>query len=75
MTLPAHHPDDARWLRAKLDSLPARYRAKAMEGYGAAYQAAYDAEPLEHKRENAARFAANTKLREFIGKVFTGAKG
>lgn len=64
-----HHPDDARWLSDQLAQLPLRLRERAAAGYSAAYQAAYESEPMEHKRENAARFAANSRLRLFVRKA------
>lgn len=64
-----HSTDDARWIREQLDRLPQRYRKKAMDGYSAAYQEAHDAEPAPHRKENAARFAANTRLRKYVEKV------
>lgn len=64
-----HSSEDAKWIRQQLERIPPRYRQQAMDGYSDAYQAAYDAEPAEHRKENAARFAANTRLRKFIDKV------
>lgn len=64
-----HSRDDARWIRQQLERIPQRYRQKAVDGYSDAYQSAYDAEPIEHRKENAARFAANTRLRIFIDKA------
>lgn len=64
-----HSSEDAKWIRQQLERIPPRYRQQAMDGYSEAYQSAYDAEPVGHKKENAARFAANTRLRKFIDKV------
>lgn len=64
-----HSPDDARWIREQLNNLPQRYRQQAMDGYSAAYQEAHEAEPAPHRKENAARFAANTRLRIFVEKT------
>lgn len=64
-----HSSEDAKWIRQQLESIPQRYRQQAMDGYSDAYKSAYDAEPAEHRKENAARFAANTRLRKFIEKV------
>ena len=44
-------------------------RKRAIEGYKKVFKAAYDAEPVEHKKSNAARRAANTRLREFVKKL------
>ena len=68
--LPAnHHPDDAQWIAEQLRLLPYSYRHKAAQGYSEAYADAYAAEPLEHKKDNRARFAANTRLRKFVQKI------
>lgn len=64
-----HSKDDAKWIKEQLDSLPFRFRKIAQDGYSAAYADAYDAEPQDHKKENAARKAANSRLRIFINKV------
>lgn len=73
MKLPIrHHPDDARWLRDQLAQLPLRLRERAAAGYSAAYLSALEAEPMEHKRENAARFSANSRLRLFVRKALHG---
>lgn len=67
MRLPDHHHhDDAEWLRRQLSVLPVRCLARATEGYSEVYRAAHDAEPADHKKDNAARFAANTRLRAFV---------
>lgn len=64
-----HSRDDAQWIKQQLDRLPQRYRQQAVDGYSDAYQSAYDAEPAEHRKENAARFAANTRLRKYVDKM------
>ena len=64
-----HSPADAKWIREQLDLLPYRLRPIAVEGYSKAYQAAYDAEQADHKKENRARFAANSRLRQYAEKI------
>ena len=64
-----HSPADAKWIREQLDLLPYRLRPIAAEGYSKAYQAAYDNEPADHKKENRARFAANSRLRQYAEKI------
>ena len=64
-----YHPDDAHWIAEQLAALPVGYRRKAAQGYAAAYVQAHEAEPLEHKKDNCARFAANTRLRIFAQKI------
>lgn len=70
-----HSKDDARWIKEQLDRLPYRYRKQAEEGYSDAYQAAHDAEPVDHKKENAARRAANARLRKYVDKVLAMLEG
>lgn len=72
MMMPEHyHPSDKDWILHRLQSLPtAPLRRKASSGYSAAYQAAHDAEPCEHKKNEAARRAANLRLRRFVSRVF-----
>ena len=68
--LPKHaHKDDISWIKEQLSKLPVAYRTKAVKGYDAAYEEAFDAESLEHKKENRARFAANTRLRRYVERV------
>lgn len=64
-----HSSEDARWIKQQLERIPQRYRQQAMDGYSEAYQSAHDAEPAIHRKENAARFAANTRLRKYVDKV------
>ena len=63
--------DDKQWISEQLKRLPLRQRIAAIQGYSDAYQSAYDNEKQEHKKENAARFTANSRLRKFIDKVLT----
>ena len=64
-----YHPDDANWIAEQLAALPVNYRIRAAKGYSDAYAQAHDAEPLDHKKDNRARFAANTRLRKFVQKI------
>ena len=64
-----HHKDDAKWIKDQLRKLPHHLTSKAMEAYSGVYLAAINAEPEEHKKENAARFAANSRLRVYVGNV------
>lgn len=63
------HKHDQKWFHDQLSKLPATYIVKAKEGYQKVWEASYAAEPVEHKKQNAARRAANIRLREFIEKV------
>lgn len=64
-----HHPHDFKWICEQIARLPVHLQPRAEAGYSLVYQEAHDAEPVEHKKENAARFAANTRLRKFVEKV------
>ena len=64
-----HHKDDAKWIKDQLRKLPYHLTSKAMEAYSGVYLAAINAEQEDHKKENAARFAANSRLRVYVAKV------
>lgn len=69
--MPAHyHEQDGERIAALLSGLNAIERVKVCAAYAKVYQETHDAEPLEHKRANKARFAANTRLRIYINKKF-----
>jgi hypothetical protein len=57
------------WYNQQLRMLGPRLQKKARQGYEQAWQEAHDAEPVEHKKSNAARRAANTRLRLFVERV------
>ena len=63
------HPHDAQWYSEQIKSLPVPLQRKAMEGYELVWLAAYEAEDVEHRRSNAARRAANIRLREYVEKI------
>lgn len=67
---PHYHPEDAAWISAKLALLAPSLRTQVCAAYGKAYRETWEAEPVEHKQANRARFAANSRLRIFIGKRF-----
>ena len=64
-----HHIDDRFWILGQLAELEPRRRVKALAGYSEVYQQEYEKEPADHKKENRARFAANTRLRAYIQTV------
>ena len=69
--LPAsHYIADAQWLNQQLGYLNDTDREKVCEAYSKAFNAAVNAEPLEHKQTNAGRFAANSRLRVYMAKRF-----
>ena len=63
------HKHDQQWFREQLAKLPAAYIKQAKDGYQSVWKAAFEAEPIEHMKQNAARRAANIRLREFVDKV------
>lgn len=65
----AVHKHDVRWVNEQLNKLPYEYKQKAREGYERAWQEAYELEPVEHKKSNAARRAANLRLLRFVERV------
>lgn len=63
------HPHDAQWYSEQIKRLPVPLQRKAREGYERAWLAAYESEEVEHRRSNAARRAANIRLREYVEKI------
>lgn len=69
--LPADRcPADTQWINEKLGYLNDEERKKVCNAYSKVFREAADKEPTEHKKENAGRYAANTRLRLFIEKRF-----
>ena len=67
VTLPInHHDHDADWLEYQLLQLAERDRITACTGYNLAYSSVMSSEPIEHKRENLARYTANCKMRIYV---------
>lgn len=69
MTPETVHKDDLKWVQQQLARIPYAHHAKVCQGYSKAWQEAHDAEPLMHCKENAGRFAANSRLRNYVKKV------
>ena len=63
------HKHDQQWFREQLAKLPAAYIKQAKDGYQSVWKSAFEAEPIEHMKQNAARRATNIRLREFVDKV------
>lgn len=59
-------PDDQRWLRAMLQSLPITWQRELLGEYRRLWLLAYERQPVEHKKANSGRFAANTWIRETL---------
>jgi hypothetical protein len=64
------YPADNEWISEKLAYLNDDDRLKVCKAYSKAYREALEGEPLERKKINQGRFAANTRLRIFIKKRF-----
>ncbi|WP_337161908.1 hypothetical protein [Xenorhabdus bovienii] len=76
VTMPSHfYPDDGAWIQETLAKLRASTRAKITAKYSEVYQAAWDSEPVSYRKDNAARRAANIRLREFVTKYERAAQG
>ncbi len=68
--LPQHmHDHDEKWIKGMLERVPFEYQPKVCSGYDAIYREAYQAELVDHKKINAARKAANERLRVYLGKA------
>ena len=62
-----HSALDRTWIETQIGRCDdPRQRAALRRRYGERYQAAFDAEPVPHRKEGKARFAANTDLREYV---------
>lgn len=69
--LPEHHfIDDRRWIQQQLMSLPRpAQRQRASDGYSAVYRDCFEQEQEECFKIERARFAANSRLREYVAAV------
>lgn len=63
------HKDDVKWVQQQLVTIPLQQRVTACLAYSKVWQEGHDSEPLLHCKENAGRFAANSRLRAYIAKV------
>ena len=66
-----YHPHDQKWIEAQLQKLPPVALQRAIEGYEKVFAESYDSEPIEYRKMNVARYAANTRLRKYIEKIIT----
>lgn len=67
--------EDGPWIREKLATLPAGVRERITQAYSQAWQEAFDAEPVSFRQQNAARRAANRRLREFCKRYTPAVRG
>ena len=61
--------DDEPWVIRQINQLPQKLRQRALTGYEEAFKEAFEKEPISYKKDNAARRAANTRLREYVENV------
>lgn len=65
------HKEDRQWINEKLLYCDAPLeRIKVCEAYSKVYSSAFNNEVTEHRKSNAARKAANSRLREYVAKKF-----
>lgn len=69
------HEHDKPWIIDRLSLLNPGMRAKAVDGYSNDFRLAYDSEDTEHKKSNAARNEANTRLRLFVDRFYLASLG
>ncbi|WP_387692923.1 hypothetical protein [Photorhabdus sp. RM71S] len=76
VSMPSQYfPDDGKWIQEMLLSLDPATRAKITVKYAEVYQIAWDEEPVSYRKDNAARRAANIRLREFVRKYARASQG
>ncbi len=62
----AHCRKDGRWIMEQVLRADQREQLRLYRGYDREWQSAFDAEPVEYRKENRARYRANRWLRECI---------
>jgi len=62
-------PADIQFVVKQLSKLPHDKQQYASDAYTRVYNAAYDAEPVQHKKNNAARKAANERILNYVQKI------
>lgn len=63
------HDHDRKWIDEQISKLPSRLHAQVRRKYAEAYREAHNAEPVDHRKDGAARRAANARLREFVTNI------
>lgn len=61
-----YHRLDRAWIKNKLINLPQAMQLKVCKRYTEVYEEAHKSEPISHKKDGAARYAANSRLRKFV---------
>lgn len=70
-----HHEDDAKWITSQLTRIPSAMRQPTCDRYSAVYEAEYSLHQGKAYAHCRARFAANTRLREFVERVLVTLNG
>lgn len=66
ITLPIMRSEaDSQWIESVLMSLQGEHVNIARSAYSDVYREEYESEPVEYRKEGKARYAANTRLREY----------
>lgn len=61
------YKDDEKWVTEQIVKIhDPQIRVKVWQAYKKVFDETFDNEPMEHKKENKARFAANNRLRIFV---------
>lgn len=60
------HKHDEQWVKDMMAKIPYGLQSKARQGYRSAFEQAWNAESVEHRKSNAARREANTRLRLYV---------
>lgn len=69
--MPAHYcHDDRFWIDMRLSHFGFEERSKLCAAYSKVYREAFDAQPIDYRKEGAGRGAANERLREYVKKKF-----
>lgn len=76
------HADDKKWVGEQIKSLNSplrdhgasiKLRQETLFNYNKVWKEAFDAEPLQHRKDGKARSAANARLLKFVRTVNGGA--
>lgn len=65
-----YYEADRQWIAQQLGYLNTDDREKVCKAYSKVFVQAVESEPLEQKKTNAGRYAANTRLRIYMAKRF-----
>lgn len=69
------HQDDEKWIHETMLKLDPSTRIRIAQKYSEAYEIEYEKEPISFRKDNRARFHANSRLRVFVDKYSPYSKG